>query len=139
MLKGFRNFLMQGNLVVIAVGLVIALAFSTLVTAFTTSIITPLINALAGSSPHNQGLGWTIHGQRIALGSFIAAVIYFIIFMFVVYFVLVVPYRRYMSKRGISVFAAQAPPPPTKTCPECLSTDLPVAAKRCLHCTSVVE
>jgi large conductance mechanosensitive channel len=139
MLKGFKNFLMQGNLVVIAVGLVIALAFSTLVTAFTTSIITPLINALAGSSPNNQGLGWTIHGQRIALGSFISAVVYFIIFMLVVYFVLVVPYRRYMSKRGISVFATQAPPPPTKTCPECLSSDLPVAARKCLHCASTVE
>ncbi len=138
MLKGFKNFLMQGNLVVIAVGLVIALAFSTLVTAFTTNIITPLINALAGSSAHNQGLGWTIHGQRIALGSFISAIIYFIIFMFVVYFVLVVPYRRYMSKRGISVFATQTPPPPTKTCPECLSTDLPVAATKCLHCASIV-
>jgi large conductance mechanosensitive channel len=139
MLKGFKNFLMQGNLVIIAVGLVIALAFSTLVTAFTTTIITPLINAIAGSSPHNQGLGWTLNGQRIALGSFISAIIYFIIFMCVIYFVLVVPYRRYMSKRGISVFATQAPPPPTKTCPECLSTDLPVAAKKCLHCASVVD
>jgi large conductance mechanosensitive channel len=139
MLKGFKNFLMQGNLVVIAVGLVIALAFSTLVTAFTTSIITPLINSLAGSSSHNQGLGWTINGQRIEVGSFISAIIYFIIFMFVVYFVLVVPYRRYMSKRGISVFATQAPPPPTKTCPECLSTDLPAAAKKCLHCASIVD
>jgi large conductance mechanosensitive channel len=139
MLKGFKNFLMQGNLVIIAVGLVIALAFSTLVTAFTTTIITPLINALAGSSPNNHGLGWTIHGQRIALGSFISAVIYFIIFMIIIYFVLVVPYRRYMSKRGVSVFSTQAPPPPTKTCPECLSTDLPVAAKKCLHCASIVD
>ncbi|HWD96509.1 MAG TPA: MscL family protein [Acidimicrobiales bacterium] len=138
MLKGFKNFLMQGNLVVIAVGLVIALAFSTLVTSFTTTIITPLINALAGSSSKNEGLGWTIHGQRIALGSFLSAIIYFIIFMAVVYFVLVVPYRRYMSKRGISVFATQSPPPPTKTCPECLSTDLPEAATKCLHCASVV-
>jgi large conductance mechanosensitive channel len=138
MIKGFKNFLMQGNLVIIAVGLVIALAFSTLVTAFTTSIITPLINALAGSSSKNQGLGWTIHGQRIELGAFVAAIIYFIIFMFVIYFVLVVPYRRYMSKRGISVFATQAAPPPTKTCPECLSSDLPVAATKCLHCASVI-
>jgi large conductance mechanosensitive channel len=139
MLKGFKNFLMQGNLVIIAVGLVIALAFSALVTAFTTSIITPLINALAGSSPSNQGLGWSINGQRIELGAFISAIIYFIIFMLVIYFVLVVPYRRYMSKRGISVFATQAAPPPTKTCPECLSADLPLAATKCLHCASVIS
>ena len=139
MLKGFKNFLMQGNLVIIAVGLVIALAFSALVTAFTTSIITPLINALAGSSPSNQGLGWTINGQRIELGAFISAIIYFIIFMLVIYFVLVVPYRRYMAKRGISVFATQAAPPPTKTCPECLSADLPLAATKCLHCASVIS
>ena len=139
MLKGFKNFLMQGNLVIIAIGLVIALAFSALVTAFTTSIITPLINALAGSSPSNQGLGWTINGQRIELGAFISAIIYFIIFMLVIYFVLVVPYRRYMAKRGISVFATQAAPPPTKTCPECLSADLPLAATKCLHCASVIS
>ena len=98
MLKGFKNFLMRGELVVVAVGLVIALAFSTLVEAFTTTIITPLINALAGSSSKNLGVGWKIHGQFIALGSFISAIIYFIIFMFVVYFVLVVPYRRYMAR-----------------------------------------
>ena len=138
MFKGFKNFLMQGDLIIIAVGLVVALGFSTLIKAFTDNVITPLINA-AGAGGGAHGLGWTINGQRIDLGAFIAAVIYFIIFMFVVYFVLVVPYRRYMSKRGISVFATQAPPPPTKTCPECLSTDLPVAAKKCLHCASIVD
>lgn len=138
MLTGFRNFLMRGELVIVAVGLVIALAFSNLVEAFTTTIITPLINAIVGKTPGNQGLGWRIHGQFIALGSFISAIIYFVIFMFVVYFVLVVPYRRYMAKKGISVFASPAPTPPTKTCPQCLSTDLPVAATKCLHCASVV-
>ncbi|MGA7836013.1 MAG: MscL family protein [Acidimicrobiales bacterium] len=138
MLKGFKNFLMRGDLVVIAVGLVIALAFSTLVSAFTTSIITPLINALAGTSSRNLGLGWTVHGQFIALGTFIGAVIYFVVFMFVVYFLLVVPYRRYMAKQGVSVFTAPAPPAPTKTCPQCLSSDLPAAATKCLHCASIV-
>lgn len=138
MLKGFKNFLMQGDLVVIAVGLVIALAFSTLVTSFTTNIITPLINSLAGTSAKNPGLGWKIHGQFIALGSFIAAIVYFILFMAVVYFVLVVPYRHYMAKRNISVFAPPAPAPATKTCPECLSSDLPAAATKCLHCASVI-
>lgn len=138
MLKGFKNFLLQGNLVIIAVGLVIALAFSTLVTSFTSTIITPLINAVAGKTANNEGLGWRVHGQFIALGSFLGAVVYFIIFMAVVYFMLVVPYRRYMAKQGISVYAAPTPAPATKTCPECLSTDLPAAATRCLHCTCVV-
>ncbi|HEY5111088.1 MAG TPA: MscL family protein [Acidimicrobiales bacterium] len=138
MLKGFRNFLMRGNLIVVAVGLVVALGFSTLISAFTTNIIAPLINALAGDSAGGPGLGWTLNGQFIALGKFISAIIYFIIFMAVVYFVLVVPYRRYMAKQGTPVFDIPAPLAPTKTCPECLSSDLPVAATKCLHCASVV-
>ncbi len=73
MLRGFRNFLMQGELVVIAVGLVIALAFSTLIKSFTDSIITPLVNAAAGKGAANSGLGWTLNGQRIDLGSFISS------------------------------------------------------------------
>jgi large conductance mechanosensitive channel len=133
-MKGFKNFLMQGELIVIAVGLVVALAFSTLIKAFTDAVITPLVNAAQGGS-HSQGLGWTVNGQRIDLGSFIAAIVYFIIFMAVIYFVLVTPYRAYMLKRGTTVFG---PPPATKTCPECLSSDLPVAATKCKHCASVV-
>ncbi len=135
MLKGFKNFLMRGDLIVIAVGLVVALAFSTLITAFTTNIITPLINALAGKTASGRGLGWTINGQFVALGAFISAIIYFVVFMAVVYFVLVAPYRRYMARQGTTVFG---PPPPTKTCPQCLSGDLPVGAKKCLHCGSDV-
>jgi large conductance mechanosensitive channel len=130
--KGFRNFLMQGDLIVIAVGLVVALAFSTLIKSFTDSIITPLINA-AGGSATAPGLSWVINGQRINLGAFLSAVIYFVIFMAVIYFVLVIPYRAYMRSHGTTVFAE---PAPTKTCPACLSADLPVAATRCKHCTS---
>lgn len=136
MLKGFRNFLMRGDLIIIAVGLVVALAFSTLIHSFTSAIIAPLINALAGNSAKGSGLGWTLNGQFIAVGTFIAAVIYFVIFMAVVYFVLVVPYRSYMARQGTSVFGS---PAPTKTCPYCLSGDLPRAASKCLHCSSVLE
>ena len=93
MLKGFRNFLMQGELIVIAVGLVVALAFSTLIKSFTDSIITPLVNAAQGGGSSSLGLGWTLNGQRIDLGTFISAIVYFVIFMAVIYFVLVVPYR----------------------------------------------
>ncbi len=133
MYKGFKNFLLQGNLIVIAVGLVVALAFSTLIKAFTDTIITPLVNALVGSSAGSSGLGWTVNGQRVQLGAFIAAIVYFILFMVVIYGVLVVPYRRYMAKRGAPVFG---PPAPTKKCPYCLSGDLPPAATKCLHCAS---
>jgi len=135
MIKGFRNFLMQGELIVISVGLVVALAFSTLIKSFTDTIITPLVNAAQGGGSGSQGLGWTINGQRIDLGSFIAAIVYFLIFMAVIYFVLVLPYRAYMKKRGITVFG---PPAPTKSCPECLSADLPLAATKCSHCASHV-
>jgi large conductance mechanosensitive channel len=133
MLKGFRNFLMQGDLIVIAVGLVVALAFSTLIKAFTDSIITPLVNAAGGGGTAAKGLGWTVNGQRIDLGAFISAIVYFVIFMAVIYFFLVVPYRAYMNKRGRPVFGE---PPPVKTCPSCLSADIPVAAVTCRHCGS---
>lgn len=134
-MKGFRNFLMQGDLVVIAVGLVVALAFSTLIKSFTDSIITPLVNAAGGGGAAGKGLGWTLNGQRIDLGAFISAIVYFIVFIAVIYFLIVVPYRVYMRKRGKTVFGD---PPPTRTCPHCQSADLPVAATRCLHCASEV-
>jgi large conductance mechanosensitive channel len=130
MLRGFKNFLMQGDLIVIAVGLVVALAFAALIQAFVDNIITPLVNAVGGGAA-GEGLGWTINGQRIDLGAFIGAIIYFIIFMAVIYFVLVVPYRAYMRRRGTTVFGE---PEPTKTCPECKASDLPIDATRCKYC-----
>ena len=132
-MKGFKNFLMQGELIVIAVGLAVALAFSTLIKAFTDNIITPLVNAAAGGGAGGKGIGWTLSGQRINLGAFIAAIIYFVILMAVIYFVIVVPYRAYMQRRGTSVFGS---PPATKTCPACLSAGLPLEATRCKFCSS---
>jgi large conductance mechanosensitive channel len=132
MLRGFKNFLMQGDLIVIAVGLVVALAFAALIQAFVDNIITPLVNAVGGGAA-GEGLGWTINGQRIDLGAFIGAIIYFIIFMAVIYFVLVVPYRAYMRRRGTTVFGE---PEPTKTCPECQASDLPIDATRCKYCAT---
>ncbi len=98
MLKGFRNFLMRGDVVVVAVGLVIALAFSNLVKAFTDNIINPLVAAAQGGVK-GPGLGWQLvngggEGTYLNLGSFISAIIYFIIFMAVVYFLIVVPYKN---------------------------------------------
>lgn len=131
LLRGFKNFLMQGDLVVVAVGLVIALGFSTLVKAFTDNLITPLVNAAGGGGAN--GLGVRINGQLIDFGAFISALIYFVIFMAVVYFAIVVPYRAYQRRRGVSVFGE---PAPSKTCRYCLSEDLPVAATKCRHCGS---
>jgi len=135
MLKGFKNFLMRGDLIVIAVGLVVALAFNSLIQSFTANVVTPLINSIGNSFAGKPGLTWTVNGQFISIGTFISAIINFVIFMAVIYFVLVVPYRTYMARQGSTVFG---PPAPTKVCPECLSSDLPAAATKCWHCTSVV-
>ena len=135
MLKGFRNFLMRGDVIVVAVGLSVALAFSNLVKAFTDDIVNPLIAAAQGSVK-GPGLGWQLvpggsDGTYLNLGALISAIIYFIIFMAVVYFLIVVPYKYVMARVGKAVFAE---PPPTKTCPQCLSDDLNPAATRCKHC-----
>jgi large conductance mechanosensitive channel len=132
MLQGFKKFLMQGDLVIIAVGLAIALGFSTLVKAFSDSIVTPLVNAAAGGGASAKGLTWTVNGQTIQFGAFISAIVYFVILTAIIYFILVVPYRAYMRRRGSVVFGDA---PPTKTCPSCLSDDIPAAATRCKHCT----
>ena len=129
MFQGFKNFLMQGQLVVVAVGLSIALAFSTLVSTFTGAVITPLVNAAGGGG--TNGLGFRINGELIDLGSLISAVIYFVVFVAVVYFAIVVPYRAYQQKRGVAVFTE---PPPSKACPACLSDGLPLEATKCRYC-----
>ena len=129
--RGFKNFLMQGNIIVAAIGLAIALAFSTLVKAFTDDVITPLVNAAGGGG--SNGLGFTVSGQHVRLGAFVSAVIYFIVFMAVLYFAIVVPYRAYSRRRGIAVFTE---PPPTKACPACLSDGLPLEATKCRYCAT---
>jgi large conductance mechanosensitive channel len=128
-LRGFKNFLMRGDLIVIAVGLAIALAFSTLIKAFTDAIITPLVNAAGGGK--SVGLGVHVNGELLNFGAFISAIIYFIIFVAVVYFAIVVPYRAYQARRGLTVFGD---PRPLKACPECLSDDIPIEATRCRYC-----
>jgi large conductance mechanosensitive channel len=131
-MRGFKNFLMRGDVIVVAVGLVVALAFSGLVSAFTTDIIKPLVNA---AEPSKSGLGVHIRDGNPAtfvnFGDFVSAVIFFIIFMAVVYFLIVVPYKAVQARRGQVVFGD---PPPVKTCPACLSSDLPAAAYKCKYC-----
>jgi Large-conductance mechanosensitive channel len=137
MLRGFKNFLMRGDVIVIAVGLIVALAFSTLISAFTTNVINPLIAAAQGSK-NGPGLGWQLvsgggTGTYLNLGLFISAIIYFIIFMAVVYFLIVLPYKYVMARQGKTVFGD---PAPTATCPACLSDDLPMGATKCKYCAS---
>ena len=136
MFKGFRNFLMRGDIVTVAVGLAVALAFSALIAAFTADIIKPIVARAQGS--HSVGLGVQLGSDHnpatfLDFGALISSLIYFFIFMLVVYFVIVVPYRHIQKRRGVTVFGD---PAPAKTCPYCLSEDLPVAASKCKYCGS---
>jgi large conductance mechanosensitive channel len=130
-LKGFRNFLMRADVITVAVGLVVALAFSNLIKAFTDSVINPLV-AAAQPGHITYGLGWQLGkaGNKatfIDIGSLISALIYFIVFMAVVYFIIVLPYKQIEARRGVTVFGAELM---TKACEECLS-DIPEAACKC--------
>jgi len=131
-MRGFKNFLMRGDVIVVAVGLVVALAFSALITAFTSSIINPLLQSFV---PGSHGLGVEIRNGNpktlVDFGTFISAIIYFAIFMAVVYFLIVMPYKAIQARRGQVVFGD---PPAVKTCPACLSSDLPAAASKCKYC-----
>jgi large conductance mechanosensitive channel len=134
MFKGFRNFLMQGNVVVIAIGLMVALAFSTLIKTFTDAIVNPILNRFQGG--HGIGLGIQLGDSGnpktfLDIGAVLSAVIYFFVFMAVLYFLIVVPYKTAMAHRGETVFGE---PGPVKTCPACLSEDLPAGASKCKYC-----
>ena len=136
MLTGFKNFLMRGDIVTVAVGLAVALAFSALIASFTANIINPIVTRAQGG--HAVGLGVQLGNDNnkatfLNFGGLIASIIYFIVFMLVIYFVIVVPYRRIQARRGVSVFGPQAP---VKTCPYCLSADLPAEASKCKYCAT---
>jgi large conductance mechanosensitive channel len=123
---------MRGDVIVVAIGLVVALAFSALIAAFTTTIIDPLVQSVGGGK---VGLGFEIRSGNpktlLNFGGLISAIINFVIFMAVVYFVIVVPYKMIQARRGQVVFGD---PAPVKTCPACLSSDLPAAASKCKYC-----
>ncbi|MEO8815942.1 MAG: MscL family protein [Mycobacterium sp.] len=135
MVKGLKNFLMRGDVIVVAVGLVVALAFSTLVKAFTDSVVTPLVAAAQPGSTNGLGVQLGEAGNDatfLDLGAFISAIIYFIVFITVVYSLIVLPYKHIQKRRGVTVFGDE---PATKSCPECLS-DIPEAARKCKFCAS---
>jgi len=133
MLRGFRQFIFRGNVVDLAVAVVIGAAFGTVVTAFVKDLLTPLVAAIAGK-PDFSALRLTLNKSQFLYGDFINAIISFLLVAAAVYFFVVVPMNALMArlKRG------EAPAgPTTKRCPECLS-EIPIAARRCAHCTTVV-
>jgi large conductance mechanosensitive channel len=133
MLKGFRDFILRGNVMDLAVAVIIGGAFSAIVTALTADIINPLLGALIGK-PNFDYLILHIHGGELKYGAFLTAIVNFLILTAVIYFFLVVPTQYLLKKFNPP---AAEPPPSTKTCPQCLS-DIPLAATRCKFCTQPV-
>jgi large conductance mechanosensitive channel len=134
MIKGFRDFILRGNVMDLAVAVIIGAAFSAIVTALTVNIISPLIGAIVGK-PSFDNLIYNLHGGDIKYGTFLTAVINFLLIACVVYFLLVIPTQYLMKKFNPPPVAPV--PPPTKACPQCLS-DVPLAATRCRFCTQPV-
>lgn len=128
MLKGFRDFVLRGNVMDLAVAVIIGAAFTSIVTALTTNIINPLLGAIVGK-PNFDYLVANVHGGAIEYGKFITAIVNFLLIAAVVYFFLVLP-TQYLLKKFNPPAAA---PPATKPCPECLS-DIPIPAHRCKFC-----
>jgi large conductance mechanosensitive channel len=133
MLKGFKQFLLRGNVIDLAVAVVIGAAFGAVVTALVKDLITPLIAAIVGK-PDFSAIKFTVNNSQFLVGEFINAIVSFTLIAAAVYFFVVVPVNAVMAR----VRRGQAPPDPTtKTCPECLST-IPIQARRCAFCTSQI-
>jgi large conductance mechanosensitive channel len=133
MLKGFREFIMRGNVVDLAVAVVMGAAFGAVVVSLVANIITPLIAAIFGK-PDFSALTLTLNGSVIAYGTFLNALITFLLVAVAVYFFIVAPMNtlKKLTARGTA-----PADPTTKQCPECLSS-IPIAARRCAFCTSAV-
>jgi large conductance mechanosensitive channel len=133
MLSGFKQFVLRGSVVDLAVGVVIGAAFGGVVTAFTKDLLTPLIAALV-SQPDFSAIRFTIHKSPFLVGDFINAAISFLLIAGAVYFFVVTPINALLARMK------KAPPPAdptTKNCPECLS-QIPIEARRCAHCAQPV-
>jgi large conductance mechanosensitive channel len=130
-MKGFKQFLMRGNVVDLAVAVVIGGAFGVVVTALVKDLLTPLIAAIVGK-PDFSAITLTLNGSTFLIGDFINAIVAFMLVAAAIYFFVVVPMNAVTARmrRG------DAPPDPTtKTCAECLSV-IPIGARRCAFCTS---
>ncbi len=128
---GFKKFLLRGNLVELAVAVVIGLAFSAVIAALVADLITPLIAAIGGK-PNFAGLSFTVNHSKFLYGAFINALIAFVIIAAVVYFFVVLPVNKLLTMADKEHEATE------RECPECLS-QIPLAARRCMYCTAPVQ
>ena len=133
MLSGFKQFILRGNVVDLAVGVVIGAAFGGVVTALTKDLLTPLIAAIV-KAPDFSGLKWTLNGSTFAYGDFVNALISFILVAGAVYFFVVTPINALIARTRKDPAPAD---PTTKKCPECLS-EIPIDARRCSFCAQPV-
>ena len=130
-MNGFKQFLLRGNVLDLAVAVVMGGAFGAVVTALVKDLLTPLIAAVVGK-PDFSAIAFEVNGSKFPIGDFINALLSFVLIAAAVYFFIVLPVNALMARmrRG------EAPPDPTtKKCPECLS-EVAIAAKRCAFCTS---
>lgn len=132
-MKGFKQFLLRGNVLDLAVAVVMGGAFGAVVTALVKDLITPIIAALVGQ-PDFSNIQFTVNGSKFLIGDFLNAVVSFLLVGAAVYFFVVLPVNTIMAR----IRSGQpAPDPTTKACAECLST-IPIGARRCAFCTSTV-
>ena len=133
-MKGFKQFLLRGNVVDLAVGVVIGAAFGNIVNTLVKGLPTPFLAAVA-KQPDFSAVSFTINGSKFLFGEFINAVVSFVIIAAAVYFAVVLPINALMAR----VQREEKPPQPnTKKCPECLS-EIPLGARRCAHCAQPVQ
>jgi len=130
LLRGFKTFLLRGNVVDLAIAVVIGVAFAAVVTAFVKDLVTPLISALGGK-PDFASLYFTVNNSKFLYGDFINAILSFLIIAAVIYFFVVTPYTAWLARSR----KEPPPDPTTKKCTECLS-EIPKDARRCAFCTS---
>ncbi len=133
MLKGFKQFVLRGNVLDLAVAVIMGGAFGAVVTALVKDLLTPFIAAIVGT-PDFSGLAFELNGSRFLLGDFLNVVVSFVLVAAAVYFFIVAP----MNQLTARLRRGEAPPDPTtKKCPECLS-EVPIAARRCAFCTAAI-
>ncbi len=127
-MRGFRAFLLRGNVVDLAIGVVIGVAFGSVITSFVKDLVTPLIAAFGGQ-PNFSTLYFTINNSKFMYGDFVNALLAFVIVAAVIYFFVVMPYTALVAR------SHKEPPadPTTKKCPDCLS-EIPIDARRCAFC-----
>ena len=130
-MKGFKQFMLRGNVVELAVAVVMGAAFTAVVTSLVTNLLTPLIAAIVGA-PDFSAIAVDVNGSKLLVGAFLNALFSFLMISAAVYFFVVLPVNALVARmrRG-----EVAPDPTTKKCPECLS-EVAIAARRCAFCTS---